>query len=337
MQAAQKSDGDKMKHFIADGKYKDLLKYYGMDIREILRRAMLPEDILNHKTINMQEEEYYRFMESIASSSNAPDLSVKLATTSQIESFSPPIFAAYCSKNGRMCIQRLAKYKKLIGPMSFLLTENENTISIELIPGDSACKLPSFLAESEFAFLIGIIRKATGQSVVPVNVEFVELPDNSAFAEFAGIRPQPAVKNCISFGRKDLELPFISYNEAMWDYFQPELTKRLVDLDVDESVSARVRSALTELLPGGQFSIDDVAEKLGTSKRTLQRKLTEEQTTFQKQLNNTRETLAFHYIKHTDMNTADIAYLLGYSEVNSFLRAFAAWTGKNLSDFRKAN
>ena len=95
---------------------------------------------------------------------------MELATTAQIETFSPPIFAAFCSKNGLVCIQRLAKYKKLIGPMSFVLTENEKDVSVEITPGNPACRLPLFLAESEFAFLIGIIRKATGKSVVPVSV-----------------------------------------------------------------------------------------------------------------------------------------------------------------------
>lgn len=33
----------------------------------------------------------------------------------------------------------------------------------------------------------------------------------------------------------------------MWDYFKPELTKRLSELSVDDSTSVRVRSALTEL------------------------------------------------------------------------------------------
>lgn len=121
----------------------------------------------------------------------------------------------------------------------------------------------------------------------------------------------------------------------LWGYFEPELSRRLVDLEVDDSMSARVRSALTELLPGGMSFVDDVAEKLGLSKRTLQRKLAEENTSFQKQLNNTREILAIHYINNTDMSTNDIAYLLGYSELNSFLRAFSIWTGKSLSNYKK--
>lgn len=109
----------------------------------------------------------------------------------------------------------------------------------------------------------------------------------------------------------------------MWDYFKPELTKRLSELSVDDSTSARVRSILTELLPNGEFTIDDVAKKLGYSKQTLQKKLSSENTTFQKQLNSTREVLALNYLQNTDMTTSDIAYLLGYQEFNSFLRAFS--------------
>ncbi|WP_295360741.1 helix-turn-helix domain-containing protein [uncultured Pseudoramibacter sp.] len=75
--------------------------------------------------------------------------------------------------------------------------------------------------------------------------------------------------------------------------------------------------------------------QIGFSKRTLQRKLAEEHTTFQKQLNSTRETLALHYVKNTDMPAHDIAYLLGYAEVNSFLRAFSVWTGQNLTAYRR--
>lgn len=83
--------------------------------------------------------------------------------------------------------------------------------------------------------------------------------------------------------------------------------------------------------------IDNVAAKLGISKRTLQRKLSGENTTFQKQLNNTREMLAIHYISNTDISTNDIAYLLGYQELNSFLRAFTMWTGKSVSEYKKTN
>ena len=49
----------------------------------------------------------------------------------------------------------------------------------------------------------------------------------------------------------------------------------------------------------------------------------------------TREMLAIHYIRNTDLTTNDIAYLLGYQELNSFLRAFTAWTGTSITEYKK--
>ena len=63
-------------------------------------------------------------------------------------------------------------------------------------------------------------------------------------------------------------------------------------------------------------------------------KLSEENTTFQKQQGSVREMLAKHYIRNTDMTTNDIAFLLGYQEINSFIRAFSLWTGESISEYR---
>lgn len=194
-------------------------------------------------------------MAAIGDQISDPFTPIEIATANQIESFSPPIFAAYSSRNGNIFIKRLAKYKKLIGPLSFKIDEDSKQLSITLTPSNAQYSLPSFLVLSE--------------------------------------------------------------------------------LSIDDSTSARVRSALTELLPSGEFTIDDVAKKLGYSKRTLQRKLSSENTTFQKQLNSTQEVLALNYLQNTDMTTSDIAYLLGYQEFNSFLRAFSIWKGMSISEYRE--
>ena len=127
---------------------------------------------------------------------------------------------------------------------------------------------------------------------------------------------------------------YCSRNESMWEFFEPELKRRLSMMETDDSCAARVRSALMELLPSGECTIDDVAKKLGYSKRSLQRKLQEEDTNFQKQLNHTRELLARTYLANTDMTTEDIAFLLGYQESGSFLRAFTVWTGQTVIEYR---
>ena len=324
-----------MNYFLIDGRYDDLLRHYGLYPQAVLRQAELPADTLNHDPISMKEEQYYRFMQAIDELKTTDDLAVKMATTDQIETFSPPIFAAYCSHNGEQCIKRLAEYKKLIGPMTYQITSSADQVTVELLPGDASLKIPAFLAVAEWAFLIGLLRRATKQEVTPVKVVLNSAKPAPALAQFAGIKLESGSANQISFSKADLQRPFISYNAAMWNYFEPELTKRLADLEIDDSASARVRSALAELLPSGETTIDDVARELGVSKRTLQRKLKEEKTTFQKQLNSTRESLAVHYLSNTDITTNEIAFLLGYQELNSFLRAFSLWTGKTVSEYRR--
>lgn len=324
-----------MKRFVLDGRYGDLFKYYGINLEEVLRKAELPEDMFSRKSLVMTKEEYFRFMEAVGSSIENPEILVKMASMDHIETFSPPIFASYCSKNGVVCLQRLSKYKKLIGPMMMLLKEKDGLMHIEYTTEDGIDELPQFLLETEFIFLTGILRKATKELILPVKAQMKMPVKTEALESFLGISINKGEKNIISYSMDDLKIPFVSYNESMWQYFKPELVKRLSELEVDASMGTRVRTALTELLPGGLCGIDDVASKLGISKRTLQRKLSYENTTFQKQLNNTREMLAIHYISNTDISTNDIAYLLGYQELNSFLRAFTMWTGKSVSEYRK--
>lgn len=325
-----------MNRFILDGRYGDLLKYYGISVEEVLRKAQLPGDVFAHKTPTMKEEEYFRFMDAVGERVTDPEMPIKIACMNKIENFSPPIFASYCSKNGKVCIDRLARYKRLIGPMIFLIDETDDTLTVELTTESGKHELPQFLVETEFAFLVGMIRRAAKEPIRPVSVTMRKPVTDKAFSDFLSVPVLSGPKNAITFSKTDLELPFISYDEAMWDYFEPELSRRLTELDVDDSMSARVRAALTELLPGGACAVEDVAEKLGLSRRTLQRKLNEEKTSYQKQLNSTREMLAIHYIRNTDMTTNDIAYLLGYNELNSFLRAFTIWTGMGISEYKKS-
>ena len=321
-----------MTKFILDGRYGDLLKFHGINLESVLKKARLPGDALAHRTPTMTEEEYFRFMEAVGTLSNGSETAIRLASTNKIENFSPPLFASYCSKNGRVCIERLARYKKLIGPLAFDVTEDEHTLSVTLTTIEGK-DLPPFLVMCETAFLVNIIRNATSESISPAAVE-MKHPADTVFSDYLGCEIKGG-DDKITFLLKDLELPFISFDEGMWSFFEGELNKRLAELDVDDSMSARVRSAITEMLPGGACGIEDVAEKLGLTKRTLQRKLSEENTSFQQQLNGTRELLAKHYIANTDMTTSDIAFLLGYAELNSFLRAFQIWTGTSVAEYRK--
>lgn len=323
-----------MEKYFIDGQYGALLEKNGIKLTEVLKKADLPQGIFCSERVMMTSEEYRRFMDAIGVLSPSPKDFIKLATGEGIELFSPPVFAAYCSKNGQECIERLGRYKRLIGPMEYRFLNAEDCLTVQLISVDDQ-KLSDVFVLGEFLFLVNLFRKATKENIYPKCVKISGKITAIEYTRFFGTEIQESESNEIIFVKEDLIVPFISENKAMWEYFEPELNKRLAEMEIDDTISAKVRSAISELLPAGKCAIDDVANELGISKRSLQRRLSEEETTFQKQLNATREVLAKHYLKTTSMNVNDIAFLLGYQEVNSFLRAFNSWTGINVSEYRR--
>lgn len=89
-------------------------------------------------------------------------------------------------------------------------------------------------------------------------------------------------------------------------------------------------------LPSGLVTVEAIARKLALSKRTLQRRIEVEGTGYQQILNETREALARHYLEKTALPAAEISFLLGFDEPNSFYRAFRTWTGTTPDNVRHA-
>ena len=326
-----------MKHFLIDKNYGAYLSAMGFSVEEILKKAMLPEDFFARQEPNMTTAEYFRFMKAVDALSPDEQTHIRLASSDGIEAFSPPIFAAYCSKNGLACLKRLAQYKPLVGALLYNVEESENEVSVEIISGDDSEELPEILVGTEFVFITGLLRRAAKEQIKPLRAQSKNKLHSLAYEEFLGTEITAGDSNKLVFSKSDALLPFISRNESMWEFFEPELNKRLAFMQTDDTYAARVRSALMELLPSGGGTVEDVAQKLRYSKRSLQRKLQEEKTSFQQQLNHTRELLAKTYIINTEMNAEDIAFLLGYQETGSFLRAFTVWTGMTVSEYRKTN
>ncbi len=97
----------------------------------------------------------------------------------------------------------------------------------------------------------------------------------------------------------------------------------------------RVRARLVDDLPSGTVTEKSVAESLNMSLRTLQRRLRDENTTYQAILDDTRRRLARRFIRDRTLTLNEITYMLGFSEISSFSRSFKRWTGVPPSVYRR--
>ena len=88
-----------------------------------------------------------------------------------------------------------------------------------------------------------------------------------------------------------------------------------------------MRRAIQERLTGHRPAIEDVARSLHMSARTLQRRLQETGSSYQRVLDEARHQMARYYLGNSVLELNEAAYLLGYEDANSFVRAFRNWEG----------
>ena len=93
--------------------------------------------------------------------------------------------------------------------------------------------------------------------------------------------------------------------------------------------------ALRTLLLHGKSSGDDVAQALALHRRTLNRRLGAEGTTFQQVLDRVRFAVARELLRDSELPIREIAAALGYADYVSFTRAFKRWAGSAPGAWRK--
>jgi AraC-like DNA-binding protein len=307
------------------------IKVFVSDLRlswpRVLRRAVLPGDLLSRGPAMLSSEEYFRFWAALDDEGGERDLALDAGQAISVETFSPPIMAALCSPTLAVAAQRIATYKPLVGPLTLDVVTTTKGLRITYgWPGND--QPPALLATSELVFWVALARIGTRHYVRPVTVTVPTLPrDKAGLETYFGAAVRKSAVHSVSFAAHDATRPFLTENETMWRFFAPELRRRLSDIQADATVADRVRAALRETLPAGESSMTAVSQKLTVSSRTLQRQLHSEGTTYQAVLADTRSDLARYYLQRGNLRTSEIAYLLGYDDTNSFYRAFRTWTG----------
>jgi AraC-like DNA-binding protein len=286
--------------------------------------------------VTLTPAQFFALWEALDAEADDPELPIRIGQAISVEAFAPPLFAALCSPNLSVAAARIAKYKALIGPLRLIVTRTEQGLELEL-RWPPHHRPPEVLTTTELVWLVAMARLATRTRLVPVCVTSRHaLAPTAVLNEYLGVVVREADRFTATFADRDAARPFLTANEPMWEFFEPELRKRLAQLETGATTRQRVQAALLELLPSGRGTLDGVAHELAVGTRTLQRQLTSEGTRFQAVLIATRQSLARHYLNEPHLSIAEIAFLLGYDEPNSFCRAFHSWTGQTPQRARTA-
>jgi AraC-like DNA-binding protein len=141
----------------------------------------------------------------------------------------------------------------------------------------------------------------------------------------------------LSFSTEILHLPITGKETVLKELIERQTKAQLLAFDSTDIFFSAFRQALTRSLHVGTPTIDYVAAELAISRITLQRRLSERGTGFQKILDKTRFEMAQMYFENPRLSQTEIASLLAFSEQSAFCRAFQRWSNQTPQHFRKTN
>lgn len=192
--------------------------------------------------------------------------------------------------------------------------------------------------ETMFSFLVNILQLNSNHTLLPFEIHLIsQRPvDVQAYVDSFGVEPVFAQdENEIVFRGRDLAIPMKAFNPETFEILRSHIENQLKKYSGDSRISEKVKSILLSSLKYSFPDITTVASKLNMSSRTLQRQLSNENTSYKALLQDTRSELAQHLLKQKGFTISEISYMLGYSDLGNFSRSFKNYMGCTPQEFRK--
>jgi AraC-like DNA-binding protein len=192
--------------------------------------------------------------------------------------------------------------------------------------------------ECSMAVGVGTIRLMAGSEWAPVEVQFQHRAP-SRTSEHVRVFGAPVsfgcAANAIVVEAELGERPVPAADSRLYPILRQHLERVLDEMPPADGLLAAARRAIAESMRHGDPTLTQVARKLAMGPRTLQRQLREHDADFKGLVDDTRRQFCLRYLRDGKNTLTDISYMLGYSEVSAFNRAFKRWTGSTPTDYRR--
>ncbi len=303
------------------------IKRIGLARADVVREARIPLAAMRDQA-PLSTAQFFTVWQVLVTLSDDPAIGLRIATGLEGAVMPPSFMAAYHARDFRDALQRVARFKRLCVPEEVRIKEQEDCceIAVAWLHAENQASPPA-LVDATLAALMELGRRGTGTSMSALRVELAR-PEaaRTRYEQYFGCHVRfGAERDCLTFRRADLDKIFASYNAELLNILIPELDRRLEQQTQSATLAEQIRWVLRRRLTAGRPDIRSVATELAMSKRSLQRKLTDEGLTFQNLLSETRHQLALEYLADPTLALIEVAYMLGYEDQNSFFRAFRQW------------
>ncbi|KRB49142.1 AraC family transcriptional regulator [Rhizobium sp. Root708] len=316
-----------------------LIERIGLPPAAVLRQARLPGTLHLGEQGLVTTAQYFAIFKALEELMPEPALGIRLVQEADTTAHPPSILVAFLARDYRDALSRVARFKRLCTPEQLNFSEDKGEFFITSEWLHATEPEPAIATDLTFAFLVELGRRATGQHLTPHRVELMRSgPRCDTYRSFFGCPIRyGASRNVLILKSSDLGRPFPGHNPELLEILTPALSSALEELQARSSIGDQVKIFLKRGLASGRPELSQVAQDLGMSERTLQRRITEEGKTFRELLAEARQERGRQLLSNPSTDIDEVAFLLGYQDRSSFYRAFRDREGLTPSQWRELN
>ncbi|WNC74245.1 AraC family transcriptional regulator ligand-binding domain-containing protein [Thalassotalea psychrophila] len=318
---------------------------YGLDFNQVLEHCAIKKDDFRDHESRLSAEKIALIIDYCNQKTNKHDFAIGIAKNFHPGMFHALGYSMMSSSTLKDALLRIARYKKVVSNTCELhVTQDLSTVKMQMdVKQYEDSKRPILNHECIICFaatLVSFCREALNSEFNPQAL-YLNWPKPKGNLDYLN-----TFFNCeihfdspyivFEFDASTVNSKLIGGNPLLTQHHEKMLDEYITRLDKSDIVQ-QVKNNIHELLDLGTPSQTDIAANIGMSLRSLQRQLHEKNTSFREILEQTRKKLALDYITQQHLMFSEIGYLLGFSTVGNFNRAFKRWTNCTPGEYRNSH
>lgn len=303
----------------------------------LLGTGIEPDQLCDAEALIRREQEMRLVENLMLALPEEPALGFKLGLQYNVSTFGIWGFAMRTSPTLYEALRHALRYLPLsTAYCRMAIIEDGDMLGISMDASEIPRHLRDFLLARDMATATNLVREISlsGVHIQDMTLKVPTLEHAQVIQSLCGVRPRLGCEhNALLLPRHEADKPLTSFDPHLVRMLDEQCRQQL-ERRQQSGITGQVRALLLGEL-GLVAGIEDVAQALSVSPRSLRRKLDAESTTFRQIHEAERRQLAEQLLVSTQMTLDEMAIHLGYSDTASFARAFRRWNALSPGEYRK--
>lgn len=315
------------------------IEKHGGDAERVLAVSGISPDLLQHPTLSLALPNYCQVMEEAARQSGCDNFGLYYGQQFKPQALGLLGYIGLCSATLEQALINFTRAFPLHQRNTLIRLVDEGEcyrFDYQVRHGAILCRRQD--AELTLGMARNLIRHVLGSQWAPRAVHF-EHPRPADWHEHSKVFDAPVYFeqpcNSLLIPKTGLSRPMPEHDPVLLLVMQDSLRQLSLAGRTEPDIVDDARAQIRQRLILGEPVLEDIAEQMGMTSWSLQRRLREQGLSFSTLVDSLRRELAIYYLRQQQLPISELAPLLGYSETSAFSRAFRRWFGVSPRQWRQ--